>query len=367
MSAPPPSRRHVVVLNNYDLARVDAEVGRGDKPAHHLFGCDALARAGWTVTWIARSSGPRWLQTLDRLFAARRSPLPLGSLAPQLAAARLARRGGVIYSPCQTETHALSYARACGLGRGRLVTLAHHPLRRGRAAPLREPFLRWQLAGTAAFPALAAAVARDLASAAGHGVAFAPTLRWGPDLAYYERFRRAGPGTGVVAAGRTGRDWPTLLHAAAHAGVPTTIFASTPPIVAPPAPVHLHLAPPGGELPYPEFLPALANARVVAIPLQADVALAGLTSLVDALGLGKPVLMTRHPLIDLDIEAEGIGRWLAPQDVAGWSEALRWFDAHPHEAEEMGRRARMLAERSWNYARFCADLETLLRHVADAP
>jgi hypothetical protein len=36
----------------------------------------------------------------------------------------------------------------------------------------------------------------------------------------------------------------------------------------------------------------------------------------DAIGMGKPVIMTRHPLIDIDIEAKG-GIWVNPGDVEG--------------------------------------------------
>jgi phosphoribosylcarboxyaminoimidazole (NCAIR) mutase len=66
---------------------------------------------------------------------------------------------------------------------------------------------------------------------------------------------------------------------------------------------------------YPEMMAAYLTARVIAIPLEkSDVSLAGLTSLVDAMAIGRPVIMTRNPFIDLDIEAQGIGRWVEPGD-----------------------------------------------------
>ena len=81
-----------------------------------------------------------------------------------------------------------------------------------------------------------------------------------------------------------------------------------------------------------------------AIPLFADNRLYGLNSLADALALGKPVIMTRIPEMGLDIEAEGIGRWVAPGDVAGWRAAIAFFDEHPEEAVAMGARARALVD-----------------------
>ena len=51
----------------------------------------------------------------------------------------------------------------------------------------------------------------------------------------------------------------------------------------------------------------IESVRVIAIPLEKQETLAGLTSLLDCLGFGKPVIMTRNPCIDIDIEKEGIG------------------------------------------------------------
>jgi len=353
-------RRRLIVLNNYDLTRVETEVARGEKPAHHLFGLDALRRAGWSIEIVPQDAGAHLLRWADGWLARSRWPVPLGSLAQQYAAWRQLRRGDVIYSPCQTQSHLFGYARALELGRFSLVTLAHHPLRQGRLQQWRNPFLRWQLAGTAAFPALSRTVAAEIQQASGRGEAFAPAIGWGPELSYYDAYRGAGPGRGVAAAGRTGRDWATLAAGATRAGMPAEIFLLGGAQFSAPPGVVVHHARDESDFPYPQLLPALARARVHAIPLEPGTALSGLTSLIDALGLGKPVVMTRHPLIDLDLEAEGIGRWVAPGDIAGWTEALQWFERHPAEAEAMGRRARALAEQRLNYPRFCTAISRLL-------
>lgn len=365
---PPESARsmpRLLALNNYDLARVEAEVARGDKPAHHLFGVDALRRAGWDITLVPPDSGPATLRTLDAALRRMRWPVPLGSLAQQWLAWRTRRQWSAIYAPCQTQTQALAYARALGLADAPLVTLAHHPLERGRLAWMRSPFLRWQFAGTTKFPALSAPLAAAIARAAGRGAEFSRALSWGPEVAYYDRFRRTGSGHGAAAAGRTGRDWPTMLQGAGLAGGALTIYTTESTACSASPNVRLHRVASEAELPYPRLLTELAGARVLAIPLRRDSSLAGLTNLNDALGLGKPVVMTRHPLIDLDLEGEGIGRWVEPGDVAGWAGALRWFDSHPAEAEAMGRRARAIAEARWNYSLFCAELTRLLCSVVD--
>ena len=74
----------------------------------------------------------------------------------------------------------------------------------------------------------------------------------------------------------------------------------------------------------------------------------GLTTVVEALALGLPILCTRNPQMPMDIEAEGCGFWLEPNDVEGWKDKLRFIAAHPDEAVAMGRRGRALAERYYN-------------------
>lgn len=355
----------LLVLNNYDLSRVEAEIARGEKPAHHLFGIDALRRAGWEIELLDAAQGPRSLQSLDRALRRTRFPIPFGSLAAQWCARRRLSAADAIYAPCQTETTALAYARALGWVRRPLVALAHHPLRRGRAAGLREPFLRWQLRGTDRFPALAEAVARDIVQTARQPARFSPVWAWGPDLPFYEPFRTDDVGEGVAATGRTGRDWLTFAAAAARQPATVRVFAPEAALagVAWPAAVTLHSSRQESDLPYPHLLCELARARVIAVPLAPDPALAGLTSLTDALGLGKPVIVTRHPLLDIDVEREGIGRVVAPGDVAGWADAMRWFAENPAAAQAMGRRARAFAESRRNYALFCAEVCALLAEL----
>ena len=42
----------------------------------------------------------------------------------------------------------------------------------------------------------------------------------------------------------------------------------------------------------------------------------------DALGMGKPVIITRNLLIDSHVEKEGIGIWVKPGDIDGWKQAI---------------------------------------------
>ncbi len=109
---------------------------------------------------------------------------------------------------------------------------------------------------------------------------------------------------------------------------------------------------PGRALSLREVVDLYRGARAVAISLADVDALAGYWTLCDALAVGRPVIMTRHPLVDLDLEAERIGRWVAAGDVDGWADALSWFDGLPLEAADMGRRARRLVDAGFDARTF---------------
>lgn len=84
----------------------------------------------------------------------------------------------------------------------------------------------------------------------------------------------------------------------------------------------------------------------------------GLTTLVEAMALGLPIIVTDNPTFEMDIEKEGAGIKVAYGDVDGWVKAINYVATHPVEAKEMGRKARLLAEKQYN-------LEILSKEVAD--
>lgn len=359
----------VLVLNNYPLDAVWDEVKRGEKPDHHLYGINHLAQMGYDIRVVDGATASRaarvarWLQRL-------RCPVPLGALARQSAAWQALHEGDVIYAPCGDELTSLAYLRALGLLKTPLLSVQHHALNRGRLAWLREPFVRLMVRGLDAFPALSARAAQQINQRCpGHPLK-SVALPWGPDARYYPRAQ--DPGQGVLAAGRTGRDFLTFALAATQAGVVAHIIGLPGPWLDArhrfSAQVQVQVAQAGQVFGYPEMMAAHLGARAIAIPLDdSPFNLAGLTSLVDAMAIGRPVIMTRNAFIDLDIEAHGIGRWVAPGDVQGWAEALRWFDRNPDASLAMGRRARALVDGpDWNSQAFARRIDGLLACLSPA-
>lgn len=357
----------VLVLNNYPLEEVWEEVRRGEKPDHHLYGVNHFGELGFEVDILPALDSQR-LSKWAKLFKRALWPIPLGDLEHQWRAWRRLNEYDLLYAPCGGETNLLAYLRAMGWLRTPIVSLQHHALNRGRLAWMREPWVQLQVRGTDAFPALSRLVADEINARHPLGRLKSSVVRWGPDATFYPASESAGEG--IVAAGRTGRDFLTFGRAASQTKYPTQIICMDydlrPEFSEFAENVEVITSKVGKALTYPEMMRHFRSARVLAIPLYDNSqSLAGLTGLLDALALGKPVIMTRHPLIDLDLESIGIGRWVAPGDVEGWRDAIRWFSTHAEDSREMGRRARALVDANFNSQTFAADMAAIFNQVCE--
>jgi glycosyltransferase involved in cell wall biosynthesis len=344
----------VLFSNNYgtDTARAGWRAGR--YPDHHLYGTNRLPE-GYAVRDLPFRAGDILSRLSDRLPQ-------LGELDQQWLAWRLGRRRpAVVLSANHTTVRALAVLRRARLLRLPVVGVVHGaPASAGRLS-------RLSLLGLDAVITPSehtAAALRDLGVPA-ERITIAP---WGPDVSFAP-FEDAPPGEPVVSLGKSNRDPETLVRALLDVDVPARVYAhdlAALRALDPPARIELVEAVPArttdprAPLDYDHVLADLRRARIVAIPMRAMRPLHGLTELDDALACGKPVVMTRAPYIDLDIEGEGVGRLVDERDVEGWKRALAELLANGDELRAMGERGRRLVEARWNSELFAAGVATAL-------
>jgi glycosyltransferase involved in cell wall biosynthesis len=346
----------VLFLNNYPMTAALEGWRAGGYPGHHLWGANGLERYGFEVIVPPFSGLPRLGP-----FVQRRAPSWWGDCDQQLRA-WLRNDYDVVYAGCQYTTGMLARLRNAGLFRRPVVALLHHEL--GQDADGRA-----FVAGHTRLLCLGRRVQSILVGPMGVPEACAPVLDWGPELEFYPAPTGADEvPPSVMSVGKTFRDHDTLVAAAAALDVDVRIVGTPPSKPVPPAgrisvvPVEER----SPQMPYREVVEACARARVLAIPLAATNGLAGLTSLLDALALARPVIMTRNAFVNIDVEAEGIGLWVEPGDVEGWRRAIRELAFDAPRCREMGGRARALAERRYNIRNFNAQLaEALSGAIAD--
>jgi len=325
-------------------------------PRQHVWGADALAERGHDVEF-APYHEPRERNRLERL--SERSRGLLGSLDQEVYALRRMTRIDALYCADQVGLAGLALARSV-LPATQFISVVHHPL--GHAAR------RAALARHDVLVCLSAALCVELERALPRRRARVVHLPWGPDLAS-PLYRPRGDSNGVVSAGKSNRDLPTLTRALARTGAAGVVYdlerrlpdAPTRAIrvVHPGESDGVDPNSPGGYLPT-RAIADTAAAAIVAIPVLDPGRLTGLTEAVDALALGKPIIASRSPYFPFDVEAVGCGIWVDPGDVDGWTRALERLLGDPGARAEMGAAGRRFAEGEWNYEAFCRGLSELI-------
>jgi glycosyltransferase involved in cell wall biosynthesis len=166
----------------------------------------------------------------------------------------------------------------------------------------------------------------------------------------------------VFSAGRSLRDYQTLIEAARRCDLPFAIlFTSQQDWVAHGTRVDLDNLPPNVRLIQDAghkqgWIDGLKGARIVAIPtLPESICASGIGTCLDAMALGKAVVMTRGPGAD-DVLTEGQAEFVAPCDAQALAERIEalWHD-------DAARRA--LAARGQRYALGLGGEDALMRRI----
>lgn len=175
-----------------------------------------------------------------------------------------------------------------------------------------------------------------------------------------------------ISTGKERRDMPTLIEGAGRARVDIDIYLpdgncgvdyhAVVGRLDVPENVRLHWS---GGLLYGALAQTVAAAQCVCICCLRTDYTVGLTTLVEALALGLPVIVTENATFPFDVAAEGVGLSVPVGDVDGWEQALRFMQAHPAEARAMGQRGRALAEGRFNINNTARQVAIALSSLCD--
>ena len=206
---------------------------------------------------------------------------------------------------------------------------------------------------------------------------------WGADLAFYDKIKaelkaeqispshhntpspshHLNTSPSFIATGKEQRDQPTLIEAFNRTGRHLILYIGINPNPNVPNPNleavercepadNIDVVKICGLLPY-EIAREVAKADCVVICCHRTRYTAGLTTVVEALALGLPIICSRNPQIPVDFDRLGCGISVDYGDVEGWQRAVEYIATHPDEARLMGEHGRALAERIFNDER-CA-------------
>ena len=323
--------RRVLYLNSYGMGTVWQAVRDGQYPGAHLWGCTELVRMGYEVAM------PDEPDRDSRFFNYRRQDLGhLGFAKSWLG------RDGILYS-AHTILFWSPLLAQLGLLHCPIVTLLY-----ARGENLR--FTRGYRGILALTPA-AEKRARELAP--GARIAH---ISWGVDLASYPALPYRPQW--FLNCGKTRRDFATLAAGAARLSTPLhVIHDEIPSTVRWPGNARLIT---GGwqTVSYRDLVHEhYAGAVAATIILQEDggeLYGAGFTQLLEAMALARPVIVTRTGALagEIDVEKEGCGLHVPPNDERALAEAMRTLADNPARAREMGLAGRRLCERRYNIEMF---------------
>lgn len=322
---------------------------RGDFPGHMLYGATLLGKYGVDVVWHRHINSPSRLRKM---------------LITTWRVLRLQHQIDALYATHYTGIELLIFLRALHLFRRPIVIWHHQPIITS-PSPLRRLFSNLFYKGIDEMFFFSETLISQSAATGKYPREHMHLGFWGADLDYYDRLMREHPAVrhGFVSSGKELRDMPTLVSAFNATGAPLDIWLSLTHNggvaydkvfnglkLEPNVKVHSTEG-----LWIPELAEIVNRYACVTICCQQTKYTVGLTTVVEALALGLPILCSRNPQIPIDIDATGCGITIPYYDEQGWERAISYITAHPDEARQMGRRGRQLAEQTYNL-RHCAEV-----------
>lgn len=197
-------------------------------------------------------------------------------------------------------------------------------------------------------------------------------LYWGENLDFVDRHYQPKPGTFFISTGREQRDFKVLIDAFAQQSLPLEVYTNR-------DNYDNHydfLADEQGKYEniHIEFVEKSTQTTVrlaqrtseclcVLIPILPDQInyCVGLTSVIEAMAMSKPIIMSKNPYCPVDVEKEGIG--FVVDDAESWRKAAQYLATHQAEAEQMGKKARILAEQSFNINATVKQLDSIFKEL----
>ena len=335
-------------------------------PNHILWGLTHLSKHGIEVDLLPYEKYPV-LRTIG-------AKLKLGNLDQQLRATVCQGNYDLVYFSGPNDTVALSLLKHLGIFRKPLVVKLERPF---RDTAINRFLAKILVHGHDKVLCLSRRLYNQLCNDYQIPVEQLGMLEWGPHLPPYQttnHFAAEKDHSFLISAGGEKRDYNTLVSAFQGIDFPLRVYctgksAPDPTKVSANVSVFYSDWLERKTVTFAQMLDQYRRSYAIAIPLDIPPHKAsysnsyGFTSLLDALALGKAVLMTRNQQIDIDIEKEKIGFWLDYQDISGWQQAISYLLSHPEEVQEMGDRANYLAQHKYNLENYSAQLAQQLKQV----
>ncbi|MDD6552897.1 MAG: glycosyltransferase [Prevotellaceae bacterium] len=337
----------VYYYHSFDPQWAHEEWKGGRLPAHLLYGACHLKDEGIDVIFHHAGHGRhRWSLSLDTAWKIL----------------RCYRRYDAIYATTFRGLELIIFLRALGLFRKPIICWHHQPIVKAKSR-LRETVARLFYHGFDELIFFSQAIIDKSSESVKAPVGHMHIVHWGADLDFYNRLQQedgAVSHEGFISTGKERRDFPTLVNAFNQTAAPLDIYVcresngiSYERILTnlqKKENIHIHYIQ-GNKI--REMAQCVNRSLCAVICCQETNYTVGLTTVVEALALGIPMICSDNPQMPMDIEGDGCGLTVSYGDVNGWVNAIRYISEHPAEARQMGLRGKAIAQKKYN-EKICA-------------
>ncbi len=361
----------ILLINNYPMDHAWELWKKKEYPAHHLWGATHLHKYGIDIDILPHEKY-LFLKKISSKIKI------LGDLDQQLRILLMKDLNDydMVYSACDLNTSLLAFLRFIGIFKKPIIAIMHRPFKSNFLTKL---WFNGFIKNHDHFLCLSSTIRDNLNTFFKVPETKLSLITWGIDLSFYQvsgelkyqdnLIEKDETGF-VVSAGKTYRDYNTIIKAFQKINYNLKIYgAENLAYGIPDIPSNVIIS--NKYLSFEQLIKEYEKAYAIAIPLDISrnsaqtVTQIGSTSLLEAMAMGKAVVMTRNRQIDIDIQKEGIGIFVEPEDVEGWKQAISYLLEHPQETKEMGKRARSLCESTYSYDFFVSNLASILKLVLE--
>lgn len=342
---------NVLVINNEPIDYANQMYLAGTMPSHHGYGLNEFPEYNVQVIW-------RYPEA-QRAMANRFYSPRFGDIYQIGKSFQYYAKVDLIYSINLDSLGLLAVLRKIGLFRKPIVCLVHSP-------PVTDTFLgnlrsNLVLGGVDKILFLSKNVYEFTAEKFPRITRNMLFSNWGPDVAYYPP-RRESKGY-FVTSGASGRDFNTIFEAfRLNPALNLQVFAKNTGVLPRTYPLDRNIQLNKNKHDFRPMVQSLSHCQASIICLKESQSLIGLAALMDAIGIGLPVIVTKNQWLGVDIEKEGFGIWVEPNDVAGLSNAINLLATNVKLREEMGDRSRAINQKL-NMNCFMSNLIAAFREV----
>ncbi len=352
----------ILFLNTYPKGRAYDMYEKGLLPRHHLFGAPELQKEHDMEVIRVEQEKYSIINKIGDWF-------DIGLLDQQIRAIFMLSKCDVLYAPFgATNTKLIILGKLFGFIRKPVVILVHHFLFGKPSKNKWKRLLAKKLIlsyDTIIF--LSETMRTELINAYAIDPVYAEkhfyVSHWGVDMDFFRTYSKENiPDTKqfLISSGKTLRDFDILIRASERINFAFKIYCdpeSFPRSSSIPRNVEIL----SGSFPFEQICKDYDNARMILIPLAPDPeGTVGFTSLLEAMAMGKPVIMTKNDQIDVDFESEKIGMVVEENDVDGWVKAISLMLDDYSLLKEMGDNNARLGNEKFHIKIFAKDLSRVL-------